>query len=318
MQRYIVIRLINTLPVLFLITLVPFSLLLLLPGDPAAAIVGGPDAAEADPLLVEQLRDDLALDDPIPVQYARWLGRVLRGDFGEELGSGEPALPLVLSRFPVSLELGIISVSISLVLGVVLGTIAAVFRGTAIDMLATTLALVGVAMPSFWLALLLILLFAQRLGWFEVLGYQPFADDPVANLKSMVLPGLALGISGAAVVARMARSSMLEVLAQDYVRTARAKGLRESRVVIGHAMKNGILPVLTVVGLQISQVFSGTVIIETIFSLPGVGRLLVESIRHREFFVVQCTVVIIALGVVFTNLAVDIAYRYADPRIKYG
>ncbi|MGI8422961.1 MAG: ABC transporter permease [Chloroflexota bacterium] len=318
MQRYIAARLIQLIPVLFFITLVPFSLLLLLPGDPATAILGGDQGVEVDPLLVRQLREDLALDDPIPVQYARWLSRAVRGDFGEELASGKPAFSLVISRVPVSLELGLIAIAISLVVGIPLGTIAAVYRGTVIDMAATMLALVGVAMPSFWLALLLILFFGVELGWFQIIGYVPLVDDPLKNLKGMVLPAIALSGGGAAIIARMSRSAMLEVLAQDYVRTARAKGLTERAVVVGHAFRNALLPVLTVVGLQAGQVFAGAVIIESIFSLPGVGRLLIDAIRHREFFVVQCSLVMIAIGVVLTNLAVDIAYRLADPRIKYG
>jgi peptide/nickel transport system permease protein len=317
MGRYIISRLTQLVPVLFLITLIPFSLMLMLPGDPAIAILGGGTGIEVDPQLVEQLREELALDDPIPVQYVRWLGNALRGDFGEELSSGKPAFDLVIARVPVSFELGLITITISFLVGVTLGMIAAVFRGSFIDMASTTLALVGVAMPSFWLALLLILFFGVELGWFDIIGYAALRDDPLANLKSMVLPAVALSGGGAAIFARMTRSAMLEVLAQDYVRTARAKGLRGRTVVIRHAFRNALLPVLTVAGLQISHIFAGAVIIETIFSLPGVGRLLVQAIRHREFFVVQCAVVMIAVGVVITNLIVDLAYRLVDPRIRY-
>jgi len=317
MHRYITRRLLQTVPVLFLVTLVPFSLLLLLPGDPVIAILGGGAGIEVDPLLVRQIHRQLALGDPIPVQYARWLARALRGDFGKELSSGTPALKLVANRLPATLELTALAVCVAFAVGVTLGMIAAVYRGTLADVAASTLALAGLAVPGFWLALLLILLFSVQLGWFKVIGYVSLAHDPVASLRSMVLPALALGSGGAAIIARMTRSSMLEVLSQDYVRTARSKGLRESTVLLRHALHNALLPVLTVAGLQVSALLSGSVIIESIFSLPGVGRLLIQSILHREFFVVQCAVLIIAVGVVATNLLVDIAYRYVDPRIKY-
>lgn len=317
MQRYVASRLIQMLPVLLLVSFVPYALLLLLPGDPVIAILGGSEGIEADPQLVRQLREDLALDDPIPVQYIRWLLRAFQGDFGEELSSGKPVLDLVARRLPTTVQLSLMSIAISVSMGVVLGLIAAVLRGSVIDMSATVFALVGVALPNFWLGLLLVLFFAVQLGWFRVIGFVPFLDDPLASLKSMLLPAITLGTGGAAVIARMTRSSMLEVLAQDYVRTARAKGLQEHSVLVRHALRNALLPVLTVAGLQLSNIFSGSVIVESIFSLPGVGRLLVTSILHREFFVVQCVVLIIAVGVVATNLLVDILYKYVDPRIKY-
>lgn len=317
MQRYVASRLIQMLPVLLLVSFVPYALLLLLPGDPVIAILGGSEGIEADPQLVRQLREDLALDDPIPVQYIRWLLRAFQGDFGEELSSGKPVLDLVARRLPTTVQLSLMSIAISVSMGVVLGLIAAVLRGSVIDMSATVFALVGVALPNFWLGLLLVLFFAVQLGWFRVIGFVPFLDDPLASLKSMLLPAITLGTGGAAVIARMTRSSMLEVLAQDYVRTARAKSLQERSVLVRHALRNALLPVLTVAGLQLSNIFSGSVIVESIFSLPGIGRLLVTSILHREFFVVQCVVLIIAVGVAATNLLVDILYKYVDPRIKY-
>jgi peptide/nickel transport system permease protein len=251
------------------------------------------------------------------VQYLAWLGRALHGDFGKELSSGQPALRLVLSRLPVTLQLNVMALTISFVVGVTLGVIAATHRGTSVDAVTSAVSLAGLAMPSFWLALLLILLFSVHLHWFKVIGYTAFPHDPIENLRSLTLPALALGCGGAAIIARMTRSSMLEVLNQDYVRTARAKGLLGWTVLRRHTIRNALMPVVTVAGLQFGALLSGSVIIETIFSLPGLGRLLVNDILHREFLVVQCAVLAIAIGVVLTNLAVDLVYQFIDPRIRY-
>lgn len=314
MGSYILRRLLSMIPVLFIVSLIVFSLLHLTPGDPALSMLG----EEATPDSVALLRERLGLDQPLPVQYVKWMTSVLTGDLGRSIRSNQPVSESITTRLPVTIELTILSVLISLMISIPVGIIAAMRRNSPVDTASTTVALLGVALPNFFLAILLIFLFSVRLGWLSPIGYTPILDDPIDNLKRMIMPALTLGTGLSAIVMRMTRSSLLEVLDQDYVRTARAKGLREARVVRVHAFKNAMVPVVTVVGLQIGGLLGGTIITETIFVLPGIGRLLVDAIFQRDFPVVQGVVLFAALAFLFTNLIVDLLYAYIDPRIRYG
>lgn len=314
MGTYILRRLISMIPVLFIVSLIVFSLLHLTPGDPAQSMLG----EEATPESIAALRGELGLDQPLPVQYAKWAASVLQGDLGRSIRSNQPVSEAIIARLPVTIELAILSVLISLAIALPVGVIAAMRRNSPVDTASTTVALLGVSIPNFFLAILLIFLFSVRLGWLSPIGYTPILEDPVDNLKRMIMPAITLGTALSAIVMRMTRSSLLEVLDQDYVRTARAKGLREARVVRIHALKNAMVPVVTVVGLQIGGLLGGTIITETIFVLPGIGRLLVDAIFQRDFPLVQGVVLFAALAFLFANLAVDLLYAYIDPRIRYS
>jgi peptide/nickel transport system permease protein len=314
MGSYILRRLVSMIPVLFIVSLIVFSLLHLTPGDPALSMLG----EEATPESVALLRERMGLDEPLPVQYVKWASSVVTGDLGRSIRSNQPVSESIMQRLPVTIELSILAVIVSLLIALPVGIIAAMRRNSPIDTASTTVALLGVSIPNFFLAILLIFLFSVRLGWLSPIGYTPILEDPIDNLKRMIMPAITLGTALSAIVMRMTRSSLLEVLDQDYVRTARAKGLRESRVVRGHALKNALVPVVTVVGLQIGGLLGGTIITETIFVLPGIGRLLVDAIFQRDFPVVQGVVLFAALAFLFANLAVDLLYAYIDPRIRYS
>lgn len=314
MGTYILRRLISMIPVLFIVSLIVFSLLHLTPGDPAMSMLG----EEATPESIAALRGQLGLDEPLPVQYVKWAASVVQGDLGRSIRSNQPVSEAIIDRLPVTIELSILSVMVSLIIAIPVGIIAAMRRNSPLDTASTTVALLGVSIPNFFLAILLIFLFSVRLGWLSPIGYTPILEDPVDNLKRMIMPALTLGTALSAIVMRMTRSSLLEVLDQDYVRTARAKGLREARVVRIHALKNAMVPVVTVVGLQIGGLLGGTIITESIFVLPGIGRLLVDAIFQRDFPLVQGVVLFAALAFLLANLAVDLLYAYLDPRIRYS
>ncbi len=299
-------------PVLFLVSLVVFMILHLTPGNPAVAMLG----EEATPESVAALTHELGLDQPLPVQYVIWVSHVLRGDLGNSIQTHQPVLSAIMERVPVTFEMTLFAIIISLVIAIPTGVISATRRNSASDLVTTTVALFGISMPSFFLAILLIFVFSLHLGWFPPIGYTPITEDPVANLQGMVLPSLTLGAAAAAVVSRQTRSSLLEVLGQDYIRTARAKGLGDRWVIYGHALKNALIPVATIVGLQVGALLGGAVITETIFALPGIGRLVVNSIFEKDFPLVQGSVLFIALVYLFVNLAVDVLYAYLDPRIR--
>jgi peptide/nickel transport system permease protein len=313
MSKYILRRLVQMVPVMLLVSLVVFSLLHLTPGDPATTMLG----QEATPEAVAALRQRLGLDQPLPVQYVRWLGSVLRGDLGRSIRTNQPVTEAILERLPVTVQLSAMSILIALMIAIPVGIISALRRNTALDSSATTLALLGVALPNFFLAILLIYLFSIQLRWLPPIGYVPLWEDPGENLRRMIMPALTLGTALAAIIMRLTRSSLLEVLEQDYVRTARAKGLTESRMVRVHALKNSLIPVVTIVGLQIGGLLGGTVITETIFALPGIGRLIVDSIFRRDFPLVQGAVLFVAVAFLVTNLLVDLLYAFLDPRIRY-
>lgn len=314
MSTYIRNRLIAMLPVLFLVSIIVFMLIRMIPGDPVLIMLG----EEATLEVRAALRHELGLDRSIPVQYAVWVGRVIRGDLGRSIRTHQPVLEAIIQRLPVTFELTLLAMVISLSSALPVGIVAAMFRGSRVDMISTAAALVGISIPNFFLAIVLIFVFALKFGWVPPMGYTPPWQDLAANLKAMILPAMTLGIGAAAVVARHIRSSFLEVLGQDYIRTARGKGLREHRVMFTHALKNALIPVVTIVGLQFGGLLGGAIITETIFGLPGVGRLVIASIFERDFPLVQGVVLFVALVFLFTNLVVDVLYAVLDPRIHHG
>lgn len=314
MWTFIARRIVTTIPVIVLISLITFLAIRTLPGDPARSMLG----PEADPAAVEALRKELGWDQNILVQYLDWVGGAVRGDFGTSFRSGEPVTALVQDRLAVSVQLGLMSLVIALVVAIPLGILAGSHPNTPLDYVSTFFAVLGAAVPNFWLAMMLVLVFSVQLGWFPALGWTPLFDDPIRNLKSLALPAISLGVFQAAVLTRMTRAAMVDVLRQDYVRTARAKGLHEKAVIVRHAFRNALVPVVTVLGLQISTVVGGAIIIETVFALPGVGKLLIDSILFRELVTIQALALMIAAAVAGANLLVDVAYAYLDPRIRYG
>jgi peptide/nickel transport system permease protein len=314
MLRFVSARLLGTLPVVVILSIGVFLMLHLTPGDPVQIMLG----QDADPRAVAALRAELGLDQPLPVQYVRWAANALHGDLGRSIRTNQPVTDAIVSRLPVTLELSVVALVISLAIGLPAGMLAAIRRNSSLDLASTGLALIGVSLPSFFLGILLILVFALWLRWVPPSGYTPLIQDPAMNVKQMLMPAIALGAALAGIVARLMRSSLLEVLGADYMRTARAKGLSESASVLGHAVQNALLPVVTVVGLQVGALLGGAILIETIFALPGIGRLAVDSIFARDFPIVQGVVLFLALVRVLSNLIADLLYGRLDPRIAHG
>jgi peptide/nickel transport system permease protein len=313
MLQYTVRRLVLMLPVLLVVTLMVFSLMLLLPGDPAMALLG----ENLDPEAYTTVRKALGLDQPVPVQYVRWLSKTFQGDLGRSLHTREPVLTIIGTHLPRTLYLTLAAMLVSLIIAIPAGVIAALRRNSFVDTVATVLAMVGVAVPNFWLGVMCILFFSVTLGWLPVSGYVGPLEDPWLSLQHMVLPAITLGTAIAAEVTRMTRSSLLEVLDRDYILTARAKGLGERSVILAHALKNALIPVVTIVGLQMGRLFGGAVVTESIFAVPGLGTLLVSGIFSRDFPIVQAVVLVMALAVLSCNLIVDLLYTWLDPRIRY-
>jgi len=311
--RLILRRLLATVPVLLLVTAGVFALIHLTPGDPVDAMM----AESQDAAARESLRRELGLDRPLYAQYAAWMGRLLRGDLGRSIRNQEPVVENVGRRIRPSLELAALAMAISIAVALPIGLITAARRNTSIDRLGTLFTVVGICMPNFLIALLLIFLFGVTLRWLPISGYTDPLEEPLAGLRSLLLPAVTLGLTLAAVVARTLRSSMLEALAEDYVRTARAKGLSEGAIIRGHVLRNALIPVVTVVGLQLGTLIGGAVITEYVFALPGVGRLVVDAVFARDYPLVQGVVLLIALGYILSNLAVDLLYGWIDPRIRY-
>jgi ABC-type dipeptide/oligopeptide/nickel transport system permease component len=304
-SRFLLRRLLLTIPVLFGVATLVFSLIHLVPGDPVQAMLG----ESASPNDMEQLRSRLGLNRPLYAQYANFMRNVAVGDLGTSLRTNQPVSTLIAERMPATFELAAAAMLVALVIAIPLGLLAAVRAGTAIDHAATTLALIGISMPNFWLGPLLAIVFSVTLGWLPVSG-----RGTAANL---VLPAITLGAPLAAILARMTRASVLEELHELYVVAARARGVSRARAVLGHAFRNSLIPIVTVLGLQLGSVLTGAVITETIFAWPGVGRLLVQSIGARDYPAVQGCVLLIAITYVSTNLLVDVAYGFLDPRIRY-
>lgn len=313
MWTYIARRVLTTIPVLILISLITFFAIRLLPGDPARNVLG----PEAAPSAVEALREDLGWNKNIFTQYGEWVANAVQGDLGKSIRSGQPITELISERIPLTIELGILASLIALLIAFPLGVLAGSHPNTPLDYFSTLFAVLGAAMPNFWLAMMLILFFSIELGWLPALGWTSFPDDPVQNLRSLLLPAIAIGVAQAAVLARQTRASMVEVLQQDYIRTAKAKGLRERTVILRHGLRNALIPIVTVLGLQLSQIISGAIIIETVFALPGIGKLVIDSILFRELVTIQALALLIAVSVAIANLAVDVTYAFLDPRIRY-
>jgi peptide/nickel transport system permease protein len=305
-------RLLATVPVLVLVTAGVFLLLHLTPGDPVDAMM----AESMDAGARESLRRELGLDRPIAVQYVAWMGRLLRGDLGRSIRNGEPVLENVSRRLRPSLQLALLAMGIALLVAFPVAIGSALRHNTGVDRAGTTFALFGICMPNFLLALLLIFVFGVTLRWLPISGYLDPFDEGWPGLRSLVLPAVTLGLALAAVVTRTLRSSLLEALGEDYVRTARAKGLSEWVVVRGHVLKNALIPVVTVLGLQLGTLIGGAVITEYVFALPGVGRLVVDAVFARDYPLVQGVILLIALGFIVSNLLVDLLYGWIDPRIR--
>lgn len=299
--------------ILFLTALI-FVLMQAVLGDPVVLLLG----RDADPATIARLRHDLGFDRPTHVQYLDWLGRLLRGDWGRSFRTAQPVLQAILTRLPVTFELTLLSLLLAVGVGVVLGVLAAVRPYSRLDFGISLLTALGTAMPNFWIAILLILVFALYLRVLPSSGSIPFAEDPLGNLRAMVLPVITLSAAYFSNVARLIRAKMLEALESEYIRTARAKGMREARVLLVHALRNSLLPVISVLGVSISRLFGGAVVTETIFALPGVGILLVDSILSRDYPVVQGVIIVITVGVFLTNFLVELAYAAADPRVRIG
>jgi peptide/nickel transport system permease protein len=313
MTQYAVRRVLAIVPVLFGISVLVFLLVHLIPGDVAQVLLG----TQATDQQLETLRRSFGLDRPLPVQYVDWLTHILRGDFGVSFRTNRPVLPDLLSRFGVTLQLTLTSMLIALALAIPLGAASAANRGKVSDAVSRVAALLGLSIPNFWLGTLLILFVSINLHWLPPVGFVSLLDNPWLGVQSLILPALALGTAVAAFIMRMVRSSVLEVLGQDFIRTAHAKGLPETRVLYRHALKNAFIPVLTVIGVQIGYLLGGAVIIESIFSLPGMGRFLLDSISNRDYSIVQGGVLLIALIFSLVNLSVDLVYGWLDPRIRY-
>ena len=297
--------------VVFLASVLVFGGVRAIPGDPALAYA----AEERDAATLEAIRDKYGLNEPLPVQYVKWIGLALRGDLGTD-SRGLPVAETIVGRLPLTLELAALAMLIGGVVGITAGVIAAVRRGKPSDYAATSVALLGLSVPHFWLGLLMIIVFSVNLGWLPAGGYVPFREDPLGNLEHMLMPALVLGLGLSAVLMRQMRSAMLDSLGADYVRTARAKGLSEWSVVGKHALRNSLITVTTVLGLQLGALISGAVVTEQIFGIAGFGRLTVDSIAQRDYALLQGVVLVVAIGYVVVNLFVDVLYSFINPRIR--
>ena len=299
---------------MLIVGIMVFTLVHLTPGDPAAVILG-PDASSSE---VEALREQMGFNEPLYVQFVLWFGDVVRGDLGQSYYLGEPVTRALLNRAEPTILLTLYSLTLAIIIGVPIGIVSAVKQNTFIDRLAMMFAISGVAIPNFVLGIFLIMFFAVMLGWLPSGRYENILDDPIQHWRHMIMPTIALGFSSAALLARLVRSSMLDTLKEDYVRTAFAKGVGFKTVVTRHALRNALIPAVTVIGYSVGTLLGGAVVTETVFSLPGMGRLVVNSIARRDYPIIQGAVMAIAVGYVMANLIVDIIYVYIDPRIRYG
>jgi peptide/nickel transport system permease protein len=313
MSTYLARRVVTSIFVIWMVATLVFFLLRLVPGDPLGAML-----ADVDPAAAEVLRQKLGLDQPLFVQYLRWLGQLLRGDLGNSIyGSNAAVSRIIGEALPRTLSLAGLSLLIALLLSISAGMISALRKNTALDHSFTTLAFLGLSMPDFWLGILLIIVFAVHLQWLPAIGYAPLSDGFWPWFSHLILPAIAAGTTFAAVIARMIRSSMLEVLKEEYIKVARSKGLAENAVVFRHAFRNTLIPVITVLGIAFALLMSGTVIVENVFAIKGLGRVLITSILNRDYPVVQGAILVVSVVLVFTNLIVDVLYTVIDPRIRY-
>jgi peptide/nickel transport system permease protein len=314
LKAFLIRRLLQTLITLFVVSLISFTLSMVLPGDPSLSIVGSEGASE---VMIQNLRQELGLDQPIVVQYFKWLGALVSGDFGISIRTRAHVLTLFGQRLPVTLELLFFGILFALLIAIPMGIFSALRPNTWVDTAGTVIAVSGVAMPQFFLGMILILVFSIWLGWLPSSGYVSPADNLLGNIKGMILPAISLGSVVAAEIMRQLRSSMLEVLNEEYIQTARAKGVPEFRVIIRHALRNALIPVVTLLGMRIGRLIGGIVIIEVVFSLPGIGRLLMNAVLFNDFPVLQAGVLLVALAVTFLNLLADVSYSFLDPRIRH-
>ncbi len=313
MGRVILHRIAGAIPVVLLVTLITFGLMRLLPGDVSAALAG----VSATPAEREQIRHNLGLDEPVQVQLVRWYSDLLRGDLGRSLFLGKPVTQATFERLPVSLSISAYSLVLTLVLGLASGILAAMRQNSWVDQAAMIFAMLGISMPNFWIGLMMIVLFSVHLGWLPTGGYVPIEQDFLGWLRTATMPAVSLALLQVGLLARITRSTMLEVLRQDYVRTARAKGLPNYLVIGKHALANAMIPIVTVVGIIVSLLISGSVVTETVFSIPGVGQLLTSAILNRDYPMIQGALLFVTLIVVGINIAMDIAYAWLDPRVRY-
>jgi len=311
---YILRRLVSLIPVILIVGVIVFTLIHLTPGDPAAVILGD----RATPEDVDRLREELGLNDPLPLQFINWFTGVLRFDFGDSIFLGLPVTEALLDRVMPTGLLTLYALVVQLAIGIPLGVLAAVKQGTVLDRVFTAVAISGAAVPTFFLGIMLILIFAVQLQWLPAIGYVPPSEDLSEHFRRMLMPAFSLGFSSAGLLARLVRSSMLDVMHEDYVRTALAKGLTGRAVVVRHALRNALIPSITVVGTSIAALLGGAVVTETVFTIPGMGRLVVQSIGRRDYPIIQGAVMLIAVSYVLVNLVADILYVYADPRIRLG
>jgi peptide/nickel transport system permease protein len=305
-------RILQLIPLLLITSLVVFWVTNILPGDPTTTILGDYGTQQDR----EALRHQLGLDQPLAIRYGVWLLRTASGDLGQSITTHRSVLSMLGERIPVTLELAVLAVALSIVVGVPMGILASLLRNSWLDTLISAISLSGMAIPYFWVGLLLIMFLSVQLGSLPPSGYTPFFQDPITNLRFMILPVLTTGIAEIALVMRQTRASMLQVLSQDFIRTARAKGAGEVRVIFGHALRNSLIPVVTIIGLQIGTLIGGTVVVESIFSLPGLGRMIVEAISERDYPVIQGAFLMVVLGVIIVNLITDISYSLIDRRMK--
>ncbi len=312
MLSYVLRRVLIAIPTLLLVSIFVFSLQKLLPGDPVLALAG----EERDPEVLAFLREKYRLNDPVIVQFMSWLGGVLRGDLGISLRTNQPVLELIGEKLPVTIQLAIMSMLVAVLVGVPMGILSAVYKGTWLDYLANVTALSGLSIPNFWLGIMLILLISVNLGWLPASGYVSPLVDPVRSFQTMLMPAFVLGTSLSATLMRHTRSAMLGVLQSDYIRTARAKGLRENRVVLRHAFRNAVLPVITLTALLFGEMLAGAVLTEQIFSIPGFGKLIVDAVFNRDYAVVQGVVLCTAVGFIGMNLVADVLYVLLNPRMR--
>lgn len=319
MTTYIIRRLIQAVFVLLIVTILVFFVMRLLPGDPIIIYISQSIQLETmPPEMVDQLRQQFGLDKPIMVQYFNWVADVFRGDFGTSIYYHENVGTLMAERFPVTAHIGVLALIVGAVLGLLAGLLAAIRRGKWLDKVITPLTYIGITIPIFFVAILMIYIFGLKLGWLPIYGYTSPLKDFWLSTRQLVMPVICMAVFGMAANARQMRSAMLEVIRQDYIRTAWSKGLSERVIIMRHALKNSLIPVITLMGLGVGIIFGGSVIIETIFAIPGVGRLMVTSIFGQDYVVVQAITFVMALIILVINLIVDISYAWLDPRIRYG
>ena len=318
MQKYFMRRLLNMIPTLLLVSLGVFALVRWLPSDPARLLAGVDESGAIDPALYAKIKQDLGLDQPILIQYGSWLAGIVSGNWGKSYLSGMEVLPQIVHRLRFTVQLGLAAWLFGVIVGISLGTVSAVRRNSPLDIAVTAFAISGVAIPHFWLGMMLIVMFAVWLGWLPYGGFNAnLFISPGLWIKQMLLPTFVLGTGLAAILMRQTRAALLEVLREPYILTARAKGLKETRVIWAHAMKNSLLPVVTIASLQFGTLIGGTVVTETVFTLPGLGKFVVDAVLRRDYLVVQMGLLVLTVAVMLSNFAADVLYTYLDPRIRY-